>query len=126
MMENSSAYAIVHPHFATIPNHPLFCEASSSVLRGKRMGSLSPFELEVACLLVETLNLEDVKPEEIDPEAPLFGEGLGLDSIDALELALAVSTAYGVQLRSDDTESNTRIFASLRALSEHIERSRTK
>jgi len=90
------------------------------------MGSLSPFELEVASLLVETLNLEDVNPAEIDPDAPLFGEGLGLDSIDALELALAVSTAYGVQLRSDDTENNTRIFASLRALSAHIEQSRTK
>ncbi|MEZ5583250.1 MAG: phosphopantetheine-binding protein [Candidatus Competibacteraceae bacterium] len=90
------------------------------------MGSLSPFELEVAGLLVETLNLEDVNPEQIDPEAPLFGEGLGLDSIDALELALAVSTAYGVQLRSDDSENNTRIFASLRALSAHIEQSRTK
>ncbi|MEE4378203.1 MAG: phosphopantetheine-binding protein [Candidatus Competibacteraceae bacterium] len=90
------------------------------------MGSLSPFELEVAGLLVETLNLEDVNPAEIDPEAPLFGEGLGLDSIDALELALAVSTAYGVQLRSDDTENNTRIFASLRALSAHIEQARAK
>ena len=83
------------------------------------MGSLSPFELEVARLIVETLNLEDVDPGDIEPEAPLFGDGLGLDSIDALELALAISKAYGFQLRSDDTE-NARIFASLRALSQHI------
>jgi acyl carrier protein len=83
------------------------------------MGSLSPFELEVARLIVETLNLEDVDPDDIEPEAPLFGDGLGLDSIDALELALAISKAYGFQLRSDDTE-NDRIFASLRAMSQHI------
>ena len=57
---------------------------------------------------------------EIDPEAPLFGAGLGLDSIDALELALAISKQYGFQLRSDSDE-NRRIFASLRALSAHIE-----
>jgi acyl carrier protein len=90
------------------------------------MTSLSPFELEVARLIVTTLNLEDVNPEEIDPEAALFGAGLGLDSIDALELALAVSTEYGVQLRSDDTENNARIFASLRALSQHIAKQRSK
>lgn len=88
------------------------------------MEPLSPFELEVARLLVETLHLEDVKPEEIAPEEPLFGEGLGLDSIDALELALAISKTYGFQLRSDDKE-NRRVFASLRALSQHIEQQRT-
>jgi len=89
------------------------------------MEELSPFELEIACLIIETLNLEDLVPEDIDPEAPLFGEGLGLDSIDALELALAISKTYGFQLRSDDAE-NKRIFASLRALSQHIEQNRTK
>lgn len=89
------------------------------------MGEQSPLELEVARLIVETLNLEDVKPEDIAPEEPLFGEGLGLDSIDALELALAISTRYGFQLRSDDSE-NTRIFASLRALSRHIALNRTQ
>lgn len=89
------------------------------------MEGLSPFELEVAQLLIETLNIEDVNAADIDPEAPLFGEGLGLDSIDALELALAISNQYGFQLRSDDAE-NTRIFASLRALSQHIEKNRTK
>ncbi|NJO55952.1 MAG: acyl carrier protein [Rhodospirillales bacterium] len=89
------------------------------------MQGLTTFELEVARLLVQALELEDVQPEEIDPEAPLFGEGLGLDSLDALEIALAVSKTYGFQLRSDDAD-NTRIFASLRALSHHIENNRAK
>ena len=80
-------------------------------------------EAEVASMIVETLNLEDVTPDAIDPDEPLFGEGLGLDSIDALELALAISTQYGFQLRSDDAD-NARIFSSLRSLSEHIERNR--
>jgi acyl carrier protein len=77
-------------------------------------------EAELARLLVESLNLEGVDPAEIDPEARLFGDGLGLDSIDALELALAISKQYGFQLRSDSDE-NRRIFASLRALSAHIQ-----
>ena len=77
-------------------------------------------EHELAQLLVESLNLEGVEPAQIDPEAPLFNAGLGLDSIDALELALAVSKRYGFQLRSDNDE-NRRIFASLRALSAHVE-----
>ena len=89
------------------------------------MGDLSPFELEVARLIINTLNLEDIAPEDILPDAPLFGDGLGLDSIDALELALAISKTYGFQLRSDETE-NTRIFSSLRALSQHILQHRTK
>ncbi len=77
-------------------------------------------ETELAELLVESLNLEGVAAADIDPEAPLFGEGLGLDSIDALELALAISKKYGFQLRSDSDE-NRRIFASLRALSDHVQ-----
>jgi len=89
------------------------------------MEALSPFELEVARLLVETLHLEDIQPEDIALEEPLFGEGLGLDSIDALELALAISKTYGFQLRSDDKD-NRRIFASLRALSEHIAQQRAR
>ena len=73
---------------------------------------------EVAALLVEALNL-DISPQTIDPQAPLYGEGLGLDSIDILEVALVVSKRYGFQLRSDD-EDNIRIFASLASLVEHI------
>ena len=87
------------------------------------MSEQSPAERELAQLLVESLNLEDVDLAAIDPEAALFGDGLGLDSIDALELALAVSKQYGFQLRSD-SEENRRIFGSLRALSAHIEQSR--
>jgi acyl carrier protein len=75
-------------------------------------------EREVAGLIVEALNLE-MAPSDIDPEAPLFGEGLGLDSIDILEVALVVSKKYGFQLRSDDS-NNTRIFQSLRSLCQHI------
>ena len=75
-------------------------------------------QLEVAALMVEALNL-DVAAESIDPDAPLYGEGLGLDSIDILEVALVVSQKYGFQLRSDD-EDNVRIFTSLASLADHI------
>ncbi|TDR47799.1 acyl carrier protein [Tahibacter aquaticus] len=87
------------------------------------MAQLSPAERELAELLVDSLNLEGVGPDQIEPEAPLFGGDLGLDSIDALEIALAVSKRYGFQLRSDNDE-NKRIFSSLRALSAHIEQNR--
>ena len=79
---------------------------------------------EVAELIVEALNLE-VAPGEIEPDAPLFGEGLGLDSIDVLEIALVISKRYGFQLRSDN-EDNVRIFASLRTLAAHIAAQRSK
>ncbi|TCZ84238.1 phosphopantetheine-binding protein [Lysobacter sp. N42] len=88
------------------------------------MSNQTPAETELAELLVESLNLDGVAAADIDPEAPLFGEGLGLDSIDALELALAISKKYGFQLRSDSDE-NRRIFASLRALSGHVQAHRT-
>jgi len=78
----------------------------------------------LATLIVSALQLE-VAPAAIDPAAPMFGEGLGLDSIDALELALAISRAYGFELRSDD-ERNQRIFASLRTLADHVEANRTR
>lgn len=84
------------------------------------MAGISPFELKVAQLIKNTLNL-DIEPDDINPTAPLFGEGLGLDSIDALEISMAVSQEFGFKLRSDDPD-NTRIFSSLRALSEHIEK----
>jgi acyl carrier protein len=79
---------------------------------------------EVAELIVDALNLE-VAPSEIEPDAPLFGEGLGLDSIDVLEIALVISKRYGFQLRSDN-EDNVRIFASLRTLAAHIAAQRSK
>lgn len=79
----------------------------------------SEFEQEVAELIVESLNLEDIGAAEIDPEDALFGEGLGLDSIDALELALAISQKYSVQLKADD--ANVReVFGSLESLSAYI------
>lgn len=78
---------------------------------------------EVAQLIVNAVDLE-IGADEIDPDAPLFGDGLGLDSIDVLEIALVVSKRYGFQLRSDD-DDNVRIFASLRALSSHIASQRT-
>jgi acyl carrier protein len=83
-----------------------------------RATALTPDELDLARLIVLTLNLED-HPEDIDPDASLYGEGLGLDSIDVLELALAVSKTYGVKLRADD-ENNRGIFTSLRTLNQHI------
>lgn len=85
-------------------------------------GAASPEELELARLIVATLNL-DVAAAEINPADPLYGEGLGLDSIDVLELALAISKSYGLQLRSDD-ENNLTIFSSLRSLNRHIQQHR--
>jgi acyl carrier protein len=80
-------------------------------------------ERELAELMVRALNLE-VSAAAIDPQAPLYGEGLGLDSIDILEVALEVSKRYGFQLRSND-EDNVRIFQSLRSLAAHVAQHRT-
>jgi acyl carrier protein len=88
------------------------------------LSTFSSLEGEIANLIVQTLNLT-INPSEIDPVAPLFGEGLGLDSIDALELALVIYQNYGYKLRSDDPE-NAKIFSSLRTLCEVIEKNRTK
>jgi len=79
---------------------------------------------EVAELIVTALNL-DVKPAEIDAGEPLYGEGLGLDSIDILEVALEVSKRYGFQLRADN-DDNARIFRSLASLTDHIAQHRTR
>ncbi len=81
-------------------------------------------ELELAQLIVSTLNLE-TRATDIDPEAPLYKDGLGLDSIDILEIALAISKTYGIRLRSDD-DDNQKIFGSLRSLNRHIQQSRAK
>lgn len=87
------------------------------------MSELSNTELEVAELIIDSLALEDITPSDIEPEAALFNEGLGLDSIDALELAMAISQKYGFQLKSDDS-NNAQIFSSLRNLTNHIEAQR--
>ena len=79
---------------------------------------------EIAGLIVSALNL-DVTQEEIDPAAPLYKEGLGLDSIDILEVALVVSKRYGFKLREDD-QDNVRIFRSLASLAAHVAERRTK
>jgi len=89
--------------------------------------SAAPAEVlqqELAALFVQALNLETA-PKDIDPDAALYGEGLGLDSIDILEVALIVSKKYGVQLRADSQE-NHKIFRSLRHLAEYIAEHRTK
>ena len=88
------------------------------------VADVSPLEAEVATLIVRTLTLK-VDPAQIQPEAPLFGDGLGLDSIDALELSLAISQVYGHQIRSDDPDA-VATFASLRSLCQSIEKHRTK
>ena len=85
---------------------------------------LPALEAELAALFVQALNLE-TPAAEIDPAASLFGDGLGLDSIDILEVALEVSQRYGFQLRSDD-ESNQKIFQNLRSLAAHVARHRTQ
>ncbi|NVM77847.1 acyl carrier protein [Duganella sp. SG902] len=82
-------------------------------------------ELEVKELIIDVLQLEDITPEEIDSAAPLFVEGLGLDSIDALELGVALQKKYGISL-SADSEDTRRHFASVRALSAMIESHRKK
>jgi acyl carrier protein len=79
---------------------------------------------EVAGLIVSALNL-DVSPEEIQADAPLYGEGLGLDSIDILEVALVVSKRFGFQLRADNAD-NVSIFSSLASLTQHIAANKTK
>jgi acyl carrier protein len=81
-------------------------------------------EAAIAQLIVETLSLE-VSPDQIVPTERLFGEGLGLDSIDALELALALSRSYGVELKSDNPDIS-KIFASLRSLAAHVDATRTR
>ena len=80
---------------------------------------------ELKKLIVETLALEDTTPDEIETDAPLFGEGLGLDSIDALEIAMVLEERYGVIL-DDDPESNQRIFESVRSLTAFVAESRVR
>ncbi|HET6655430.1 MAG TPA: phosphopantetheine-binding protein [Gammaproteobacteria bacterium] len=80
---------------------------------------------EVAAMLVEAVNL-DIAPADIDPQQPLFGsDGIGLDSIDALELSLAISVRYGFQMRAADAQRH-QAFANLRSLSRYIQIHRQK
>ncbi len=81
--------------------------------------TLTPEQLEMAHLLVEALNLEDITAEQMKPEDELFGDGLGLDSIDALEIALAISQRYGVQMQAED-ESTRNAFATLASLANFV------
>jgi len=87
------------------------------------MFETNDLEKEVATLIIESLNLEDTEINDIDPDAALFKDGLGLDSIDALELSMAISQKYGFKIKSDDKD-NAEIFTSLRSLAKHIEMNR--
>ncbi len=80
---------------------------------------------ELRSLLIDELNLEGVEPEDIKDEDPLFGGGLGLDSIDALELAIVIERNYGIKIKSGD-DKNEEIFSSLSALAKHIEATRIR
>ncbi len=83
------------------------------------MSDALKLELELKELIIDSLALEDVTPGDVDSEAALFVEGLGLDSIDALELAMALEERYGVKI-VDDPEENQKIFASVRSLAEFV------
>ncbi len=85
---------------------------------------MQALELEIKQLIISALNLEDVSPEDIDGAAPLFGDGLGLDSIDALELGLALQKRYGVTLSAESQETRKH-FASVQAMSRFVEASRS-
>ncbi|MCW8108903.1 phosphopantetheine-binding protein [Alteromonas ponticola] len=84
------------------------------------MATQTESELKMAQLIAEAINLEDMEPEEIDPEEQLFGDGLGLDSIDALEISLAISQEYGVQMKAED-QTTREAFATLRSLTAYVE-----
>lgn len=80
---------------------------------------------ELKALLIEELNLEDISPDDIDASAPLFKDGLGLDSIDALELAVVLDKKYGIKIKSDD-DQNESIFASLDSLARFVSENRSR
>ena len=80
--------------------------------------------VELKQAIIEALNLEEVTPEEIDNDAPLFGEGLGLDSIDALELIVLMEKKYGIKLK--DAAEGRKIFQSIRVMADYIAKHRTK
>lgn len=88
------------------------------------MTTQTPAETAMAELLIEVLNLKDIEASEIDPEEPLFGDGLGLDSIDALEIALAIAQQHGVEMKAED-ESTKEAFATLRSLNGFVEQQKS-
>ena len=88
------------------------------------MTTQTPAETQMAELLIEVLNLEDVEVNDIDPQEPLFGDGLGLDSIDALEIALAIAQQHNVEMKAED-ESTKEAFATLRSLTEFVQQSKS-
>jgi acyl carrier protein len=83
------------------------------------MAELTEPQLKLATMIIDVLNLEDMAASEIEPDAPLFDGGLGLDSIDALEIAVAIAQNYGVHLRAED-EATQSIFSTLRSLADYI------
>jgi len=85
-----------------------------------RMSAQTPAQAEMAKLLVDALNLEDIAAEDIAPDESLFGDGLGLDSIDALEIALAISQQYGVQMQAEDS-STRNAFSTLASLTDFVQ-----
>nr|WP_295777239.1 phosphopantetheine-binding protein [Rhodoferax sp.] len=86
---------------------------------------MQALEQEITALVIETLSLEDIRPEDIDPDAALFVDGLGLDSIDALELGLALQKRYGVTMAGDAQETRAH-FANVRSLAAFVSASRKK
>ena len=105
-------------------SEPSNAAVSGAVIAAVPPSDLPTLERELAVLFVQALNLE-VAAADIDAETSLFGDGLGLDSIDILEVALEVSQRYGFQLRSDD-ENNHDIFRNLRSLAAHVAQHRTR
>ena len=99
-------------------------EYAELVPQESRAEGAETVRLELAALIAHALNL-DIRPADIDPDKPLYGEGLGLDSIDILEIALVISREYGIELKADSGE-NQVIFSSLRALSDFVVAKRTK
>ena len=85
---------------------------------------MEEFVLELKKQIIEVLNLEDVQPEDIENDAPLFGEGLGLDSIDALELIVMMEKNYGIKIK--DPSAGKEIFKSINTMAEFVKANRTK
>lgn len=100
--------------------------ATTLAVKVPRTGNtMDELETEIAGSIVEALGLQDIQVEELRADTPLYGEGMGLDSIDILEVALVVSKRYGFELRSDDPE-NEKIFRSIGSLAAHVRRSRAR